>query len=100
MPERRQSTKGNRTNSDRTARRRTETRRTESVSHRLTGADRTYWERYGNKLSATTRRAKWITSGDDHADRNGQSSATRSHEVIQRWAAERGGKPATIGSAR
>jgi hypothetical protein len=46
-------------------------------------------------LSRTTLRAKWIDSPDEHEDRPGQSLATRSHEVIRRWAEERRAAPAT-----
>jgi hemerythrin superfamily protein len=47
------------------------------------------------KLSGTTRRAKWISSPEEHEDRPGQSLATRSHEVIRHWAEERRAAPAT-----
>jgi hypothetical protein len=41
------------------------------------------------------RRAKWIERPGDKADRNGQTLATRSEQVIKSWAEARGGKPAT-----
>jgi hypothetical protein len=47
-----------------------------------------------NQLSRSTKRAKWI-HGDEHADRPGQTLATRDHEVIKRWAEERKATPAT-----
>ena len=50
------------------------------------------------KTSSTSKssleRAKWIDSPDQHADRPGQTLATTNHEVIRRWADERGAKPA------
>ncbi len=46
-------------------------------------------------LARTTQRAKWLHTPDEHEDRPGQSLATRSHEVIRRWAEERGAKPVT-----
>jgi len=49
-----------------------------------------------DQLSDSTRRARCIHSADEHADHPGQTLATRSHEVIQRWAEERGGRPATV----
>src|SRR3954452_17224823 len=49
-----------------------------------------------DQLSDSTKRARWIHSPDEHADRPGQTLATRSQEVIQRWAEERGGRPATV----
>jgi len=50
----------------------------------------------GEELSRATLRAKWIESPDEHAERPGQTLATRDHEVIRRWAEERGAAPATI----
>ncbi|SRR5579884_1204884 len=47
-------------------------------------------------LSDSAKRAKWIDSPDDHEDRNGQTLATRNHEVIQKWAEARGAMPATV----
>ena len=52
-------------------------------------------EAHKDDLSRTTLRAKWIDSADEHEDRPGQSLATRSHEVIRRWAEERRASPAT-----
>lgn len=49
-----------------------------------------------DRLSETTKRAKWTHSPDEHEDRPGQTLATRSHEVITHWAEERGGTPATV----
>jgi hypothetical protein len=57
--------------------------------------DEQFLEKYSDKLSAGTRRAKWISSPDEHADRKGQSLATRNPEVIRRWAEERNATPAT-----
>lgn len=53
-------------------------------------------EKYGNKLSDSTKRAKWISSPDQHEDHPGQTLATRNHDVIQRWAEERNAVPATV----
>jgi hypothetical protein len=47
-------------------------------------------------LSRSTLRAKWIESPDDHEDYPGQTLATRNHDVIRRWAEERGAVPATV----
>jgi hypothetical protein len=52
--------------------------------------------RGGAMLSRSTLRAKWIDDPEDHPDRQGQSLATRSHDVIRRWAERRGAKPATV----
>jgi hypothetical protein len=51
--------------------------------------------KHADQLSRTTLRAKWIHSPDEHEDRPGQSLATRSHDVIKRWAEERQAEPAT-----
>lgn len=40
--------------------------------------------------------AKWIHSRDEHADRPGQTLATRDPDVIRGWAEARGGEPATV----
>jgi hypothetical protein len=47
-------------------------------------------------LSDSTKRAQWINSPDEHADHDGQTLATRNHEVIKRWAQERDARPATV----
>jgi hypothetical protein len=39
---------------------------------------------------------KTIDRLDEHADRSGQSLVTRNHDVIRRWAEERGAQPATV----
>lgn len=55
-----------------------------------------FMEKYGDRLSPSTLRAKWIHSADEHEDRKGQSLATRNPEVIKHWAEERKGVPATV----
>ncbi len=55
--------------------------------------DKDYLKQYKGKLP----RGKWISSPDDRPERKGQTLLTRSHDVIRRWAEERGGKPATVG---
>ncbi len=49
-----------------------------------------------DKLSPATRRARWIKTLNDHEDHQGQSLATQNHEVIKKWAEERGAKPAAV----
>lgn len=58
--------------------------------------DEKFIEEHREGLSKSTQRAKWIHSADEHEDRPGQTLATRSHEVIRRWAEERKAKPATV----
>src|SRR5688572_2848917 len=50
--------------------------------------------RESERPSRAAQRAKWIDSPDDKPDRNGQTLATRNHDVIRRWAEERDGRPA------
>src|SRR3979411_2338208 len=52
--------------------------------------------RRGALLSRSTLRAKWIDAPDEHADYPGQTLATRNHDVIRRWAEERGATAATV----
>lgn len=39
---------------------------------------------------------RWIESPDEHEEYAGQTLATRSHDVIRRWAEERNATPATV----
>jgi hypothetical protein len=55
-----------------------------------------YLDKYGDKLSDSTKRAQWIDSPGEKPDHDGQTLATRNHDVIKHWAEERGAKPATI----
>jgi hypothetical protein len=57
--------------------------------------ERRFLEKNAGKLSKSTLRAKWI-HGDERADRNGQTLATRDPDVIRRWAEARGAQPATV----
>src|SRR3954447_20470913 len=59
-----------------------------------TAEERKFLERYGDRLSPSTRRARWIHTPDERPERKGQTLATRSPEVIRAWAEERGGRPA------
>jgi hypothetical protein len=59
-----------------------------------TTEERKFLERHGDRLSPSTRRARWMHSPDDRPERKGQTLATRSPEVIRAWAEERGGRPA------
>ena len=68
----------------------------EITATNLNKDDRKFLRKFGKLLSKSTLRAKWIHDPGEHADRNGQTLATRSREVIQQWAAERGGEPATV----
>lgn len=75
----------------------TQTRRGGSRGDAPPGAnaeDRRFIERFGSKLSKTTQRAKWTHEPGEEPDRNGQTLATRSHEVIRDWAERRDAIPA------
>jgi hypothetical protein len=61
-----------------------------------TREDVKFLEKYGDQLSASTKRAKWIHTPEEHEDRQGQSLATRSPEVIKHRAQERQAVPATV----
>ena len=68
---------------------------------------RTRSRRSGGKTQRGTRRSrsklnysKWIESPEEHEDRNGQSLATRNHDVIRQWAETRRAAPATVGETR
>jgi len=52
--------------------------------------------RTGEQTSRSLQYSQEITSLDDDPEREGRSLATTSHEVIRRWAEERGGTPATV----
>jgi hypothetical protein len=58
--------------------------------------DAEYIHTHWDKLSDTTKRAKWINSLDQHEDHPGQTFATRNRELIQHWAKEREAQPATV----
>ncbi|HZU11478.1 MAG TPA: hypothetical protein VFB58_01450 [Chloroflexota bacterium] len=55
-----------------------------------------FLKKYGDKLSRTTRYAKWIHSPDEKEDHPGQTLATQNIDVIKAWAEERGGTPAKV----
>lgn len=76
--------------------RKTTEQRNQERMKEFSGEDQKYLKQFGGKLSPSTRRAKWISSPDDHEDHKGQSLATRNHEVIKRWAEQRGASPATV----
>jgi hypothetical protein len=52
--------------------------------------------RTGDQTSRSIKYSQEVTSLDDDPERAGRSLATTSHEVIRRWAEERGGVPATV----
>ena len=62
--------------------------------------DRKFLDRHGSKLSKSTMRAKWTHEPGDEPDRNGQTLATRSPEVVRDWAERRRAKPVTATRGR
>ncbi|MEV5829674.1 hypothetical protein AB0L25_29320 [Spirillospora sp. NPDC052242] len=42
------------------------------------------------------RHEQQVTSADEHEERPGKSLVTTDHEVIRRWAEERGAEPSTV----
>ena len=81
------------------ASKKTTTRRkqtTRGKTRRGSSRGRTSQHASGDLLSRSTLRARWIESPDEHEDYPGQTLATRNHDVIRRWAEERGAQPATV----
>ena len=52
--------------------------------------------RTGEQTSDSLKYSQEVTSPDEEPERAGRSLATTHHEVIKRWAEERGGRPATV----
>jgi hypothetical protein len=52
--------------------------------------------RTGPETSDSLQYSQEVTSPDDNPERAGRSLVTTHHEVIKRWAEERGGVPATV----
>jgi Rho termination factor, N-terminal domain len=52
--------------------------------------------RTGDQTSRSLQYSQEVTSLDEDPERAGRSLATTSHEVIRRWAEDRGGVPATV----
>ncbi|MFG1775123.1 hypothetical protein ACGFIG_01650 [Micromonospora sp. NPDC049048] len=71
----------------------TPAKRTTSASSR---AGTTTGVRAGRSSSRSVRSSQLISSIADRPERPGRSLVTANHEVIRRWARERGAKPATI----
>lgn len=97
MPSRRKTGSHGRTRTRRSSQR---NRKSSSSARRPpstnTGRRHTSSERKGSK----PKYSKWIESPDDHEERNGQSLATRNHDVIRQWADSRKASPATAGQPR
>ncbi len=68
----------------------------DSVSDKVSKEDKKFLDKYADKLSNSTQYAKWISNKDEHEEHNGQSLATRNHDVIMKWAEERDAVPATV----
>lgn len=59
--------------------------------------DRRFVQQHAEGLSDTaTKYGRWINTPDEHEEHPGESLVTRSHDVIRRWAEERGARPATV----
>jgi hypothetical protein len=58
--------------------------------------DRRFLQAHKDQLSDSTLRARWVSSPEEHAERDGQTLATRNHDVIKQWAEERKATPATV----
>lgn len=73
-----------------------EQRKSSQATKTTTMDDKRFLTEHQEDLSESTLRAKWIGAPDEHEERNGQTLATRSHDVIKTWAAERKAQPATV----
>lgn len=67
-----------------------------STSAGTTGGGTATGVRTGRSTSRSVRSSQLISSTADRPERPGRSLVTTNHDVIQRWARERGAKPATI----
>jgi len=65
-----------------------------------TGGSRSTNQRRGPASSRSLRYAQEISSTGEEPEKPGKTLVTTNHEVIQQWAQERGGEPATVGSRR
>ncbi|HEU4683539.1 MAG TPA: hypothetical protein VFS39_03450 [Nitrospira sp.] len=50
--------------------------------------------------SSKLKYSKWVDSPEDHEERNGQSLATRNHDVIRQWAGARRAVPTVAGNTK
>jgi len=71
-------------------------KRTSAAAKRTGGQTRAAGARTRRTGSRSLKYAQEITSLQDRPERPGRSLVTSNHEVIKRWARERGAKPATI----
>ena len=78
----------------------TATRPRNGAASNATSEDRRYLQQYGDNLSRSVQRAKWVHPPEERADRAGQTLATREHDVIKAWAESRHAKPTTVRSTR
>ncbi|HZC05384.1 MAG TPA: hypothetical protein VE338_07060 [Ktedonobacterales bacterium] len=72
------------------------THQDDSAGHAENMTDEQFLKEHQDELSRSAQRAHWIHSLDEHEGHPGETLATRSHEVIQRWAEERKAVPATV----
>ena len=68
----------------------------DSARHNQSRDDEQFLKEHQDELSRSAQRAHWVHSPDEHEEHHGQTLATRSHEVIKRWAEERKAVPATV----
>jgi hypothetical protein len=59
-------------------------------------SDEQFLQEHHDELSRSAQHARWIHAPDEHEEHPGQTLATRSHAVIQRWAEERKAVPSTV----
>ena len=66
------------------------------IGENATADDLEFVKKFWDKLSATTKRSKWINTPSQVEDHPGQSLVTRNHQVIMDWTKKRQAVPATV----
>lgn len=73
-----------------------DTHHDDSSRQQASRSDEPFLREHHDELSRSAQHARWIHAPDEHEEHPGQTLATRSHDVIQRWAKERNAVPSTV----
>lgn len=68
----------------------------DNITKDMPNQDKKYLEKFGDKLSSSSKYAQWISDTNEKPERKGRSLITRNHDVIKKWAEERDARPATV----
>ena len=85
--------------SAREKKRRTRSGRSSSSNPRRANRARGSHARGSSRGPSKLKYSKWIESSNEHEERQGQSLATRNHDVILEWAEERQAVPSIVGGS-